>query len=73
MIPPAVDLLQIDDERLQRFREQHALQPEEPVIGMLARLATEKGVEYLVQAMPLIQAQFPRARAVCRTVPGCFG
>lgn len=64
VIPPAVDLLQIDDERLQRFREQHALQPEEPVIGMLARLATEKGVEYLVQAMPLIQAQFPRARVL---------
>ncbi|MCB1028843.1 MAG: glycosyltransferase family 4 protein [Microthrixaceae bacterium] len=35
-----------------------------PVIGMAARLATEKGVEYLVRAMPLVLERFPDARVV---------
>jgi glycosyltransferase involved in cell wall biosynthesis len=32
------------------------------VIGMAARLAAEKGVEYLLNALPRIQAEFPNAR-----------
>jgi glycosyltransferase involved in cell wall biosynthesis len=35
-----------------------------PIVGMLARLATEKGVEVLVKAMPRILAEFPDARGV---------
>ena len=34
------------------------------LIGMAARLATEKGVEYLVQAMPLILQHYPTARVL---------
>lgn len=32
------------------------------VIGMAARLATEKGVEYLLQALPRVRAEFPGVR-----------
>lgn len=35
-----------------------------PVIGMAARLATEKGVEHLVRAMPVVLERFPDARVV---------
>lgn len=35
-----------------------------PVIGAAARLATEKGVEFLVDAMPIVVARFPDARVV---------
>jgi glycosyltransferase involved in cell wall biosynthesis len=34
------------------------------IIGMAARLATEKGVEYLVQAMPAILEKHPTARVL---------
>lgn len=37
---------------------------ERPVIGMAARFATEKGVEYLVQAMPRLLARFPHAKVL---------
>ena len=35
-----------------------------PVIGMAARFATEKGVEYLVQAMPRLLECFPHAKVL---------
>ena len=35
-----------------------------PVIGMAARFATEKGVEYLVQAMPRLLKRFPHAKVL---------
>jgi len=34
------------------------------VIGMVARLATEKGVEYLVAALPGVLREHPRARVI---------
>ena len=37
---------------------------ERPVIGMAARFATEKGVEYLVQAMPRLLKRFPHAKVL---------
>ncbi len=64
VIPPAVEVAQVDETALQAFRKKYGLQPGQLVIGMLARLATEKGVEYLVQAMPHILARFPNARVL---------
>jgi glycosyltransferase involved in cell wall biosynthesis len=38
------------------------IHPGQRIIGMAARLATEKGVEVLVQAMPKVLERFPEAR-----------
>ncbi len=64
VIPPAVEVAEADDDALAAFRRKYNLRPGQPVIGMLARLATEKGVEYLVQAMPRILERFPEARVL---------
>jgi glycosyltransferase involved in cell wall biosynthesis len=36
----------------------------EPVIGIAARLATEKGVEYLLEALPIILERYPKAQVL---------
>src|SRR4030067_512943 len=40
------------------------VQPGQRLIGMVARLATEKGVEYLVEALPEVLQRFPTARVL---------
>ena len=50
---------------MQTFRRKARIQPGQRLIGMAARLATEKGVEYLVQAMPSVIERHPQARACC--------
>lgn len=48
----------------QAFRQRFGLQPGQRLIGLAARLATEKGVEYLVEAMPRVLERFPQARVI---------
>jgi glycosyltransferase involved in cell wall biosynthesis len=60
VIPPPVEVAPPAASDTERFLERHRLGGK-PVIGMAARLATEKGVEYLLQALPAILAQFPNA------------
>jgi glycosyltransferase involved in cell wall biosynthesis len=64
IIPPAVELPQVSDELVAAFQRKHHIQQDSIVIGMLARLATEKGVEFLVQAMPHILARYPQAKVL---------
>jgi len=61
VIPPPVEVKPVSREETARFVQAHRLGGH-PVIGMAARLATEKGVEYLLQALPIILGQFPRAQ-----------
>jgi glycosyltransferase involved in cell wall biosynthesis len=63
-IPPPVLLPSIDEQTMQAFRVKANLQPGQRLIGMAARLATEKGVEYLLQAMPQVLERFPTARVL---------
>ncbi len=63
VIPPPVEVRPVSDAEVAEFRRRSGLDGG-PVIGMLARLATEKGVEVLVKAMPRILADYPDARAV---------
>ncbi len=60
IIPPPVELSPADDEAVKRFRQAHDL-AHRPVIGISARLATEKGVEVLLRALPAIRERFPDA------------
>jgi glycosyltransferase involved in cell wall biosynthesis len=61
-IPPPIELEAVSPEDIAKFREKYGLAPEDRMIGMAARLATEKGVEYLVQALPRVLERHPNAR-----------
>jgi glycosyltransferase involved in cell wall biosynthesis len=45
------------------IRENHQLNGNE-VIGIAGRLATEKGIEVLLKALPIVQAQFPNVKVL---------
>jgi len=62
VIPPPVEIVEPTAEQQAAFRR--ALGPGGPLIGMAARLATEKGVEVLLEAMPRILERYPRARVL---------
>ncbi|NPV86386.1 MAG: glycosyltransferase family 4 protein [Anaerolineae bacterium] len=60
-ILPPVELPEVTDEEIQRFRQDFNPDNRKPVIGMAARLATEKGVEVLLEALPSVIRVFPKA------------
>lgn len=61
IIPPPVEVPTPSTEAVAAFAQQHGLAGRGPVIGLAVRLAAEKGVEYLLQAMPAILARYPNA------------
>lgn len=63
VIPPPVEVPPIEEHELTKFRERHAVGPG-PIIGMASRLAAEKGVEILLQAMPRILERYPEAQVL---------
>jgi glycosyltransferase involved in cell wall biosynthesis len=60
IIPPPVSLTACSSTEVDAFYNKHQLQ-ERDVIGISARLASEKGVEILLKALPLVLKKFPRA------------
>jgi len=63
-IYPPVDLSAVTTEDRLQFRQKFSLDPEQPLLGMAARLATEKGVEYLAEALPRVLERYPNARVL---------
>jgi glycosyltransferase involved in cell wall biosynthesis len=63
VIPPPVTLPEARAEAVDAFARRWGLD-DGPVIGMCARLATEKGVEVLLEALPRILEEFPTARVL---------
>ncbi len=63
ILPPIV-LSRTTQSEMDAFRQKCRIEPGQKIIGMAARLATEKGVEYLVQAMPMILERYPQARVL---------
>jgi glycosyltransferase involved in cell wall biosynthesis len=61
VIPPPVELPEPPPGAVAAFRARWIQEGCGPVIGMAARLATEKGVEVLVGALPRILREFPKA------------
>jgi glycosyltransferase involved in cell wall biosynthesis len=57
-----VELAPASEMDIRAFHEKFDIHPGQRIIGMAARLATEKGVEYLVQALPQVLKQIPDAR-----------
>ncbi len=64
IIPTPVYVSPASEIEIANFREKYHLGSEDIVIGMVARLATEKGVEYLIEAMPAILERYPRAKVL---------
>lgn len=63
ILPPA-EVAQVSEADKAAFREKAGIRPGQRVIGMAARLATEKGVEYLAQALPIVMEKHPTARVI---------
>jgi len=63
-IYPPVEVTQVSEDDRQAFRAKYQIQPDQQIIGMAARLATEKGVEYLAEALPAVLNQYPKARVL---------
>lgn len=63
VIPPPVEVAAISEAEAAAFAERHR-GDRGPVIGMAARLASEKGVEVLLQALPGILERHPRAHVL---------
>lgn len=61
---PPVEVHPITDKNLEEFRTKYQIDPEQRIIGMAARLAAEKGVEYLTEALPIILEKHPTTRVL---------
>lgn len=63
-ILPPVELPYTTPEAVSAFAETHLVKQRNPVIGMAARLASEKGVEVLLDALPVILRKYPKAQVL---------
>ena len=63
VIPPPVEVAEVSEEEVAIFRSRHGLNHQR-VIGMAARLAAEKGVEYLLEALPAVMERYPDLRVL---------
>jgi glycosyltransferase involved in cell wall biosynthesis len=64
IIPPPIEIAPADSKTLASFAFKADIRPGQRLIGMAARLAAEKGVEFLVEAMPAILKRYPQARVL---------
>jgi glycosyltransferase involved in cell wall biosynthesis len=63
-ILPPVELPAPRPGAVERFGEVYRVKDRRPVIGMAARFAADKGVEVLLDALPVILARHPRAQVL---------
>jgi glycosyltransferase involved in cell wall biosynthesis len=63
-ILPPVELPESAPEAVSAFAETHLVKQRNPVIGMAARFASEKGVEVLLEALPRILKKYPKAQVL---------
>ena len=63
-ILPPVEMPDPGSEAVQAFADEHCIKERRPVIGMVTRFASEKGVEVLLDALPAILAKYPNAQVI---------
>ncbi len=63
-ILPPVELPPADPQAIKAFAERYHTAERRPVIGMAARFAAEKGVEVLLDALPMILEKYPQAQVL---------
>lgn len=59
VVNPPVEMAEPSAAEIEAWRKQHNPENRRPVIGIAARLATEKGVEHLLAALPTLLAKYP--------------
>jgi len=64
VVPPPIIVEPVSEVAVNRFLKKYEIQPDEKVIGMVARLAAEKGVEYLLEALPEVLLSYPKVRVI---------
>jgi len=65
VIPSPIDPLQALPEEIKAFKQIHEISKNARIIGLAARLAAEKGVEYLVEALPMVIEKYPDVKVLC--------
>ena len=63
-IYPPIQIEDTSPDEVAAFKQKAGIHPGQKIIGMVARLATEKGVEYLAEALPLVLQRHPQARVL---------
>ena len=63
-VPTPVKVQTLPRKYAEAFRHKFGIKKNEKVIGLAGRVATEKGFEYMVMAMPAILAAYPQARVI---------
>lgn len=64
VIPPPIKLTPVDQGFIDETRKKFGVGSGQIVIGMATRLAAEKGIEYLVKALPKVIERLPQARVL---------
>jgi len=64
VINPPAELPYVSSDQVMSFKQKWGIKPHQKVIGMAARLAAEKGVEFLVEAMPEVLNKYPDAKVL---------
>ncbi len=62
VIPPPIELPPVTPDAAHGFAQKHNPAGHRPVIGLASRFATEKGVEVLLDALPAVLKEYPRAQ-----------
>jgi glycosyltransferase involved in cell wall biosynthesis len=63
-ILPPVDMPDPGPDAIRAFTDKYYVKERRPVIGMVTRFASEKGVEILLDALPTILAKYPNAQVI---------
>lgn len=64
VIPPPVEMALPAPEAVRAFRDRYHLDGRGPVLAVAGRVAAEKGVEYLLEALPLVAERYPGVRVL---------
>lgn len=64
VVPTPVELPAASGDQIAAFRQKFQIRADQINIGMVGRLASEKGVEYLIEALPVVLKRFPNARVL---------
>jgi glycosyltransferase involved in cell wall biosynthesis len=64
VVAPPIFLQPVSENEVQVFRDRHQILLGQRVIGMVARLATEKGVEYMISALPRVLQKYPQVKVL---------